>query len=170
MGVILHAVKLIFFQADPSKFGTRWRRATSAKTLIVMGSGGHTAEMVELLSGMDFNHFSPRIYVIAETDETSSQRVRQLETIRKTDTREHDVLFISRSREVHQSWSSTIITTTESLIQSFIILYRENVDLVSSLHIFNFVITFFDHFPTLDFRFLLMDQALVFPFVLHLSL
>lgn len=44
--------------------------------------------MVELLSGMDFNHFSPRIYVIAETDETSSQRVRQLETIRKTDTRE----------------------------------------------------------------------------------
>ena len=39
MGVILHAVKLIFFQADPSKLGTRWRRATSAKTLIVMGSG-----------------------------------------------------------------------------------------------------------------------------------
>ena len=43
-------------------------------------SGGHTAEMLRLLDGLDLKKFSPRTYVVARTDDTSVQRVKQLET------------------------------------------------------------------------------------------
>ena len=42
--------------------------------------GGHTAEMLRLLDGLDLKKFSPRTYVVAKTDDTSVQRVKQLET------------------------------------------------------------------------------------------
>ena len=41
----------------------------------VMGSGGHTTEMINLLKEMN-GAYSPRIYIIAETDQMSQQKVR----------------------------------------------------------------------------------------------
>ena len=40
--------------------------------------------MITLLSELDFEHFSPRLYIVAQTDETSQQRVKQLETNKKS--------------------------------------------------------------------------------------
>lgn len=40
-----------------------------------MGSGGHTTEMISLLKEMN-DAYSPRIYIIAETDQMSQQKVR----------------------------------------------------------------------------------------------
>ena len=42
--------------------------------------GGHTAEMLRLLEGLDLQKFSPRTYVVARTDDTSVKRVKQMET------------------------------------------------------------------------------------------
>ena len=40
--------------------------------------------MITLLSELDFEHFSPRVYIVAQTDETSQQRVKQLEANKKS--------------------------------------------------------------------------------------
>ena len=36
--------------------------------------GGHTAEMLMLVEGMDKAFYSPRVYVVAETDAMSAKR------------------------------------------------------------------------------------------------
>ena len=45
------------------------------KTLIVLGSGGHTAEMFALLRWLPPTRYAPRTYVIADTDTTSMAKV-----------------------------------------------------------------------------------------------
>ncbi|KAF9626428.1 hypothetical protein IFM89_033247 [Coptis chinensis] len=49
-------------------------------TLIVLGSGGHTAEMLNLLSELQKDKFVPRIYIAASTDNMSLQKAQALET------------------------------------------------------------------------------------------
>uniref|UniRef100_A0A383VRD0 UDP-N-acetylglucosamine transferase subunit ALG14 n=1 Tax=Tetradesmus obliquus TaxID=3088 RepID=A0A383VRD0_TETOB len=44
------------------------------KTMIVLGSGGHTAEMLMLLESMDRAFYCPRVYVAANTDHMSAAR------------------------------------------------------------------------------------------------
>lgn len=44
------------------------------KTMIVLGSGGHTAEMLMLLESMDRAFYCPRVYVAANTDHMSATR------------------------------------------------------------------------------------------------
>lgn len=43
--------------------------------MAVIGSGGHTTEMIEALSALG-GAYNPRIYVLAETDRMSEQKVR----------------------------------------------------------------------------------------------
>ena len=50
--------------------------------MAVLGSGGHTAEMLALLKGLDFATYAPRHYVIADTDHTSAQRIVTFEEAR----------------------------------------------------------------------------------------
>ena len=42
-------------------------------------SGGHTGEMIRLINGLDPKKFAPRLYLIANTDETSKKKVKDLE-------------------------------------------------------------------------------------------
>ncbi|PWA77225.1 hypothetical protein CTI12_AA201660 [Artemisia annua] len=48
-------------------------------TLIVLGSGGHTAEMINLLSVMHKDRFAPRFYIAAATDNMSLLKARVFE-------------------------------------------------------------------------------------------
>ena len=41
------------------------------KTLVVLGSGGHTAEMLRLITDFDFDRYAPLTLVTASTDTTS---------------------------------------------------------------------------------------------------
>lgn len=50
---------------------------TGKKLMVVIGSGGHTTEMLTLLSGQD-DLFSERTYVIAQTDLLSTNKVNKL--------------------------------------------------------------------------------------------
>eukprot|EP00878_Enallax_costatus_P031847 GHUV01034902.1.p1 GENE.GHUV01034902.1~~GHUV01034902.1.p1 ORF type:complete len:129 (+),score=13.99 GHUV01034902.1:265-651(+) len=40
----------------------------------MMNAGGHTAEMLMLVEGLDKAYYSPRVYVAAETDAMSAKR------------------------------------------------------------------------------------------------
>ncbi|KAL2244698.1 UNVERIFIED_CONTAM: UDP-N-acetylglucosamine transferase subunit ALG14 [Sesamum indicum] len=89
-------------------------------TLIVLGSGGHTAEMLNLLAVMQMEKFMPRYYIAAATDNMSLQKARVLEDSLKEKSEAGLVgtshfMQIYRSREVGQSYITSVGTTLIAL-------------------------------------------------------
>ena len=89
--------------------------------------GGHTSEMLRLVSGLDKSKFTPRVYVSTDTDNMSEWRAREAEEGCV------DVSFdkIPRSREVKQSWLSTILSTLRTLRHTPSLLIHHCPQLVS---------------------------------------
>jgi beta-1,4-N-acetylglucosaminyltransferase len=85
---------------------------TPIKTLVVLGSGGHTTEMLALLENIDATLYTPLIYMLASTDDTSLRRVQAQQQARRADA----VYKLPRSREVGQSYASSIFTTLWSFV------------------------------------------------------
>eukprot|EP00048_Salpingoeca_helianthica_P004802 m.81124 g.81124 ORF g.81124 m.81124 type:complete len:214 (+) comp13354_c0_seq2:14-655(+) len=105
------------------------------KTLVFLGSGGHTTEMLRLLSGMDKEYFSPRIYVSSSTDLMSETHARAAEreyAIHHRTTTSSEVVFkrIARSREVKQSWISTIFSSLRTVCEVTPLLLRTQPQLI----------------------------------------
>ncbi|XP_023552178.1 UDP-N-acetylglucosamine transferase subunit ALG14-like [Cucurbita pepo subsp. pepo] len=85
-------------------------------TLIVLGSGGHTAEMLNVLSELQKDLFAPRFYIAAATDNMSLQKARTYENqlADKTGAEVDKIaqfMQIYRSREVGQSYFTSVWTT-----------------------------------------------------------
>lgn len=106
----------------------------SLSLLVVAGSGGHTTEILRLLGSLS-NAYSPRHYVIADTDEMSLQKINAFEQNRAN--RDPSSRFpkyyvhrIPRSREVRQSWLSSVFTTLYSMWFSLPLTLRVKPDLV----------------------------------------
>jgi len=107
------------------------RKEKSLKTLIVLGSGGHTTEMLDLIKNLNPNYYGPIVLVVANTDTTSLQRVQAypydlpiqnkanlLDDV-NSKRNEQQVYRIPRSREVGQSYISSIFTTCYSFVFAF---------------------------------------------------
>ncbi|XP_029184873.1 UDP-N-acetylglucosamine transferase subunit ALG14-like [Acropora muricata] len=105
-------------------------RKKPVKVMVVAGSGGHTTEMMRLVGSLS-PYYKPRIYVLAESDRMSAEKIVNFEKI-KTDrsSSEFKILRIPRSREVHQSWLSTILTTLNAVFFSFPLVFGEKPDLL----------------------------------------
>lgn len=103
----------------------RKKRSNPACTVVVLGSGGHTSEMFSLLKGISPCRYSPLIHIVASTDVTSENRVLAAATLLPQRT-----IKIPRSREVGQSYPSSIITTVYALLYSFWIIARLRPNLV----------------------------------------
>ncbi|GAB2301127.1 hypothetical protein Dimus_035160 [Dionaea muscipula] len=90
-------------------------------TLIVLGSGGHTAEMLNLLSVLQKDIFLPRYYVAAATDNMSLQKARMFENSSSDETVVEAAKFmqIYRSREVGQSYMTSVGTTLIAIAHAF---------------------------------------------------
>uniref|UniRef100_A0AC11DSQ9 ALG14 UDP-N-acetylglucosaminyltransferase subunit n=1 Tax=Ovis aries TaxID=9940 RepID=A0AC11DSQ9_SHEEP len=106
----------------------------SLSLLVVAGSGGHTTEILRLLENLS-NAYSPRHYIVADTDEMSTHKINSFEQIRadrnpSATFPEYYVHRIPRSREVQQSWLSSVLTTLYSMWLSFPLTYRVKPDLV----------------------------------------
>ncbi|XP_005542712.3 UDP-N-acetylglucosamine transferase subunit ALG14 isoform X1 [Macaca fascicularis] len=106
----------------------------SLSILVVAGSGGHTTEILRLLGSLS-NAYSPRHYVIADTDEMSANKINSFELDRAD--RDPSNMYtkyyihrIPRSREVRQSWLSTVFTTLHSMWLSFPLIHQVKPDLV----------------------------------------
>ncbi|XP_042011210.1 UDP-N-acetylglucosamine transferase subunit ALG14-like isoform X2 [Salvia splendens] len=89
-------------------------------TLIILGSGGHTAEMLNLLGVMQMERFKPRCYIAAATDNMSLQKARVMEDTLKNKAEADTIcasefLQIYRSREVGQSYITSVGTTLSAL-------------------------------------------------------
>ncbi|XP_006501962.1 UDP-N-acetylglucosamine transferase subunit ALG14 homolog isoform X1 [Mus musculus] len=112
----------------------------SLRLLIVAGSvflflGGHTTEILRLVGSLS-NAYSPRHYVIAESDEMSAKKIHSLEELSRaqndstTEYPKYHLHRIPRSREVRQSWLSSVFTTFYSMWFSFPLVLRIKPDLV----------------------------------------
>ncbi|XP_007976077.2 UDP-N-acetylglucosamine transferase subunit ALG14 isoform X1 [Chlorocebus sabaeus] len=106
----------------------------SLSILVVAGSGGHTTEILRLLGSLS-SAYSPRHYVIADTDEMSANKINSFELDRAD--RDPSNMYtkyyihrIPRSREVRQSWPSTVFTTLHSTWVSFPLIHQVKPDLV----------------------------------------
>lgn len=63
-------------QSDPSFL----KRTRPCRTAVVLGSGGHTSEMMRIMEGINLKHYTPRLYVVASGDKMSLEKVRAFET------------------------------------------------------------------------------------------
>lgn len=84
------------------------------KTLIILGSGGHSTEMLRLVETLNEKIFTPKIYIVASTDSKSKEKLIDLEKTLSKKTQFH-IIDIPRSRNVHQSYVSSIFTTLYSI-------------------------------------------------------
>ena len=84
-------------------------KSENVSTLIVLGSGGHTTEMLRLISALDTTKYSPQTYMVADTDTSSLSKLKALNL-------ESQIQVIPRSREVGQSWISTIFTSIRATL------------------------------------------------------
>lgn len=105
------------------------RRKKPARTLIVLGSGGHTAEMMAIMKQLNKKNYSPRYYILASTDSTSESKVLNVEepTTSKND---YELFRIKRSRHVGQSYLTSVFTTIRSIWQCIPPVYHLQPDLV----------------------------------------
>lgn len=97
------------------------RKDSSMSTMIVIGSGGHTTEMLRLVKVMTPGLYCPRIYVMASSDSTSEFKVHVLEehlaakSNRKY--RKYSIFKIPRSRHVGQSFFTSAFSTVYSFLR-----------------------------------------------------
>ena len=98
------------------------------KTLVVLGSGGHTAEMLRLITAFDFDRYAPLTLVTAATDTTSRAKAERelpreaLATARWAE--------IPRAREVGQSFGSSVPSTLHALWACVHLIWTASPDLV----------------------------------------
>ncbi|XP_063974921.1 UDP-N-acetylglucosamine transferase subunit ALG14 homolog [Diachasmimorpha longicaudata] len=96
------------------------------KTLIVLGSGGHTTEMLRIVRHLDISKYTPRVYIHAQTDEMSPVKLGDIEEHRE----DWKVLPLIRSRQVGQSYFTSIATTLIAFFHALRLLLSENPDLI----------------------------------------
>eukprot|EP00092_Neocalanus_flemingeri_P046248 GFUD01052010.1.p1 GENE.GFUD01052010.1~~GFUD01052010.1.p1 ORF type:complete len:208 (-),score=46.43 GFUD01052010.1:370-993(-) len=82
------------------------------RTSLVLGSGGHTAEMLKLVQTLDKAVYTPRTYFIAQTDKFSRDKLAGCEAERE----DYSVCLIPRSREVAQSYMTSLPSTILSFL------------------------------------------------------
>jgi len=77
----LFAVSLLRLLWILPAFRTQSRslRKASAKIVIVLGSGGHTAEMLRLIEPLNFEKYVRRVYIVSSGDTLSEAKARALE-------------------------------------------------------------------------------------------
>ncbi|KAJ4776716.1 UDP-N-acetylglucosamine transferase subunit ALG14 [Rhynchospora pubera] len=113
--------------------GRPFKRAptTSLRTMIVLGSGGHTAEMLSIVNVLQKDKYAPRSYVAALTDNMSLQKAQVYEESLQNHENNVDkkrggaqFMQIYRSREVGQSYITSIGTTIVAIIHAMWIVLK----------------------------------------------
>ena len=98
-----------------------------ASVLIVMGSGGHTSEMIKLISGLDLGgKYSPVHFLVDGEDVLSQKKIRDLRP-RIGPSHTH---LTRRSRKVGQSYVTSVWTTIIASYDSYKRCIRIKPDLV----------------------------------------
>lgn len=128
--VITRCLYIIFNIHYSKSYNESHSRKEPAKTLICIGSGGHTTEMLIIVKSLNPQSYSPRIYVMANTDTTSESKIHETEKQMPHSSKQYSIIKIARSRKVLQSYFTSIFTTIYSTIMCVPILIKTNPDLI----------------------------------------
>lgn len=104
------------------------KRKEPINSMIILGSGGHTAEMITICKELNKDWYSPRTYIIANTDTTSINRLVEIETGNHLKT--CNIIQIFRSRQVRQSYLTSVFTTIYATLSCIPIVYRCHPELI----------------------------------------
>ncbi|KAI8373618.1 oligosaccharide biosynthesis protein Alg14-like protein [Choanephora cucurbitarum] len=117
----------------PTDKRQRKPRVKACKTLIVLGSGGHTAEMLQLVKSLNPIQYTPRTYVMAHSDLLSEEKARECEYhMQEKDLKkgEFKVVKMARARHVGQSWFTVPFSVIKGLFSSVEILISSWPDVI----------------------------------------
>ena len=95
-------------------------------TLVVLGSGGHTTEMLRLLGGLDASRYGPVTLVVAASDTTSAAKAAGM----LPSDLDATWATIPRAREVGQPFVAAVPTTLRALCAAAAVVYRARPRLV----------------------------------------
>ncbi|KAI9882069.1 MAG: hypothetical protein M1823_006190 [Watsoniomyces obsoletus] len=112
------------------------RRGTPVRMLVVLGSGGHTAEMLSMIRDIDPGSYTHRSYLVTEGDEFSANRARDFEkTLNENSSSSvntknnnnnnndgYDICVVPRARKIHQSLWTTPFSVLHCLVACFQVL------------------------------------------------
>ena len=130
LSMILLAVRLYYVIPGTTPSPPHRARQGAIKSLIVLGSGGHTAEMFRLLRGLDPHRYTPRIYVTASTDHLSANHCERFESQWEQEGRSWKVETIPRARQVGQSYLTSIFTTLRAFCGCCLMVWKAQPDVV----------------------------------------
>ncbi|KAG0615428.1 hypothetical protein M758_5G040500 [Ceratodon purpureus] len=107
------------------------------RTLVVLGSGGHTAEMMSLVEALNLQWYAPRHYIAGATDKMSLPRAEGVEARLLKDAGDADGSVqrseysqIFRSREVGQSYLTSMFTTLWAFVHAVSQVLRIQPDVI----------------------------------------
>jgi beta-1,4-N-acetylglucosaminyltransferase len=124
--------------------------SSSKKTFFALFSaGGHTAEMIALVTKLDPTWYTPRTYVVAATDALGHKKAAQAEaallsergraeaseasastSTSSTSPPPPKVITLPRAREVGQSYLTSVFTTLRALLTAVWIAFAQRPDLL----------------------------------------
>ncbi|ODQ65769.1 oligosaccharide biosynthesis protein Alg14 like protein [Nadsonia fulvescens var. elongata DSM 6958] len=88
-----------------------------AHLMILLGSGGHTGEMLRLLKKLDLNKYSTRSWVYSSGDSISVKKAKQFEEESNKGDKEpnYNLYEVTRARKVGEGLVSTILSSANCL-------------------------------------------------------
>lgn len=123
--VVISFARFLYLATQVGQINSKTKRISPCKTMIVVGAGGHAAEMMTLLSGLSLDKYTPRIYVVAKNDVMSCKKIDNFEQNTKADVRK-----IMRAREVGQSYITSVFTTMKAIFNCLPLMLVTRPDLL----------------------------------------
>ena len=107
-----------------------WTRSPQ-RALAVFGSGGHTTELVVLIKQGTLTRAREALFVHAATDSSSRAHIDALRSTKSPNVPDAiHVASVPRSREVAQSYASSVVTTAYASVHALVHVARFQPDLV----------------------------------------
>ncbi|EFO85449.1 hypothetical protein CRE_10986 [Caenorhabditis remanei] len=141
---VLCLTAFMAFQVRHSNHSAKIKpKREKASLCAVLGSGGHTTEMLDLIKHFG-DEFDERTYIIADTDTISEEKVRDIMSVlcpivllfkavaheKSRNNEKFCIERIPRSREVGQSYITSIASTFHATVFAVKLIYRIRPDLV----------------------------------------
>jgi beta-1,4-N-acetylglucosaminyltransferase len=101
--------------------------------MIVLGSGGHTGELLIMLKKLKLDKFSKVFFVSSHNDLRSEGKAREVLNLDESQIKKNkNIIFLKiyRSRNVGQSFFSSIFTSSYSMMQSIFIILKTRPNLI----------------------------------------
>lgn len=139
--VVLAVTRFYFLARRVGQRNRHGCRTEPCRTLVVLGSGGHTSEMLRIVGGLQHKNYTPRLYVVAQSDEMSQNKAKSLESSLQEKNHNDDdttttvcsafyIKTIPRARKVLQSYFTSIFTTLYATAHSFYLVLSFAPDLL----------------------------------------